>query len=508
MRITNQMITNNSLRNMQKTMSNVDKRATQMTTQKKISAASEDPVIAVRALKLRTTVSQLEQYKEKNIGDAESWFKITTTSLDNITSRLEDVQAYCTQGATDSFNTSDRSAIIDVLRQMQDMINSEGNSTYAGRYIFSGYKTDRSLAFNETDDIRNMSYDIVQHMTPMDLELKNVVLDGVDYTKVDSYINAPATYTKPDKEQVYRLNLAYEKINQTSSQGVNTLSITAVDGDGNNISLPAPTVKKTTDAASYYRVGPDEINVIEETGEVIFGENIYNTLKRAADIQISYSKNQFEAGDLRPEHYFDCTQYTKQSDGTIKTVDYDAYEKRQAVYYEVNFNQSIQVNTEGKDIINDTMSNDINDLIYTLKELQDAEEAEKKLKDMLSDVQYASNEDAVKQINIMLDDINVEIAIKKENMQKTFASNITRFQTYMDEVSAMQSDVGSRMTKLEMIKVRVAEQLSTFKDLKSENEDVSTEEAAMNYTEANLVYEAALAATSNVVKTSLLDYLR
>ena len=91
------------------------------------------------------------------------------------------------------------------------------------------------------------------------------------------------------------------------------------------------------------------------------------------------------------------------------------------IYYEVNFSQSIQVNTEGKNIINDDMSNNINDLIYTLQELDAAEKTEKKLKSMLEDNQYASNDDAVKQINAMLEDINVEIAIKKETMQKTFA---------------------------------------------------------------------------------------
>ena len=49
MRITNQMISNNSLRNMQKTMANVDNRTTQMETGKKITKASEDPVVAGNA---------------------------------------------------------------------------------------------------------------------------------------------------------------------------------------------------------------------------------------------------------------------------------------------------------------------------------------------------------------------------------------------------------------------------------------------------------------------------
>lgn len=509
MRITNQMISNNSLRNMQKTMMNVDNRTTQMETGKKITKASEDPVIAVRALKLRTMVSQLEQYKDKNIGDAESWLKITTTSLDNITKRLEDIQSYCTQGSTDSFNTSDRSAIIDVLKEMQDMINSEGNSTYAGRYIFTGFKTDRSLAFNETDDVSKYSYRITQHMTPDDLDMKTVVLNGVDYTKVDDYIGGTENYVKIDKQQVYRLNLAYEGINQKDSQGNTALSLKAQDAAGNTIDLSGftQTVKTTKDSATYYQVGPDDINIIEETGEIIFGENVYNTLKQADDIVVDYAKNKFEAGDLRPEHYFDCTQFTEQSDGTTKEVTYDTYEKAQGIYYEVNFSQNIQVNTEGKKIINDDMSNNINDLIYTLQELDAAEKTQTKLKNMLADRQCASNDTAVKQINAMLEDVNVEIAIKKETMQKTFAKNITNFQGYMDEVSAIQSDVGSRMTKLDMIKTRVTEQYSTFKDLKSENEDVSTEEAALNFKEANVVYEAALAATSNLIRASLLDYL-
>ena len=175
MRITNQMITGNSLRNMQKSMSEVNTVTQQLTTGKKISKASENPVTAIRALKLRTTVNQLAQYKDKNIPDADSWFKITTTSLTNITNRIKDINDYCVQGSTDSFNSTDRSAIIDGLKELRSMIHNEGNSTYAGRYIFTGYKTDRSLAFTETEDTSIYSYDIIQHFDETALELKNVV---------------------------------------------------------------------------------------------------------------------------------------------------------------------------------------------------------------------------------------------------------------------------------------------------------------------------------------------
>ena len=139
--------------------------------------------------------------------------------------------------------------------------------------------------------------------------------------------------------------------------------------------------------------------------------------------------------------------------------------------------------------------------------LQDAEKNRDRIKGMLNETQYANDDDAVKMINQLLTDIDVEIAVKRENMQKTFSNNITNVQQYIKEVSAMQSDVGSRMTKLEMIQTRVKEQRATFKELKSQNEDVESEVAITEFNEANLVYNSALAATGNVLKQTLLDYL-
>ena len=54
MRITNNMIMGNTKTNINSTKVLVDKYNTQMTTQKKISKASEDPVIAIRSLRLST----------------------------------------------------------------------------------------------------------------------------------------------------------------------------------------------------------------------------------------------------------------------------------------------------------------------------------------------------------------------------------------------------------------------------------------------------------------------
>ncbi len=510
MRITNQMVSANSLRNLQKSMRSSNEKTQQMTSGKKIQTASEDPVIAIRALKLRTTVNQLQQYKEKNIPDAKSWYELTVTSLDNITERLKNISYYCTQGASDPFNTDDRSDIIDVLRQFKDAVAGEGNSTYANRYIFSGYKTDRSLAFSETEDRSVYSYEIEQHIKPSSMDMKPVVRNSIRFDDVTDVLSGAATYEKPQPTEVYRLNLAYEKISELANDGGSTFSLGATDAAGNDIDLSGFNIvfKDTSQSDSYYDLPSDQqINVILETGEIVFNGTVYNQLKVADDIQVTYSKNEFEAGDLRPEHYFECTQHVKQGDGTVKDVNYTQPEDGQRIFFEVNFNQSIQVNTEGSKLINSQMANDVNDLIYSLQDLQLAEENQTRIKGMLSDPQYASDEDAVKQLNEILTDLDVEVAVRRQNLQRAFSDNIANFAQYINETSAMQSDVGSRMTKLEMIETRVVEQYASFKELKSQNEDVESEVAITEFNQANLVYNSALAATSNVMDKTLLDYL-
>ena len=61
MRITNKIMNNNSMYNINNNKVAEDEVNTQMATGKKIARPSDDPVIAIRALRLRSTVTQLHQ---------------------------------------------------------------------------------------------------------------------------------------------------------------------------------------------------------------------------------------------------------------------------------------------------------------------------------------------------------------------------------------------------------------------------------------------------------------
>ena len=102
MRITNNMITGNTKSNINSNKILVDRYNTQMTTQKKISKASENPVIAIRSLRLGTSLSHIDQYVDNNIPDAESWLDVTETALTNMKNILTDIRTQCVNGSTDT----------------------------------------------------------------------------------------------------------------------------------------------------------------------------------------------------------------------------------------------------------------------------------------------------------------------------------------------------------------------------------------------------------------------
>ena len=506
MRVTNQMVTAGSLRNMQKSMQRVSDLNQQVTTGKKISAPSEDPVIAIRALKLRTTCDQLDQYKNKNIKDAMSWVDTTQSSVQNVYDRLQDVYYYCEQGASDTFQTKDRQTIIDELNALKDAIYKEGGTTYAGRYLFSGYKTETNLVFQDDAAKEGLSYNITEDISPDSITGKNVVLDGVKPEDLDSILAGTKTYQQPTSASVYKLRLAYSSLDN------GTPSVTVTDANGNQTDLIGQaganfTVKQVADSDTYYEVDPDGINYIPETGEIIMGENVYNQIKTASNISVNYDKSKFAVGDLRPEMYFNCIQHKTLADGTVQNTDYTVDKAGQPIKYEVNFNQYITVNAEGKDFIKHDMGNKIEDLANAVQDVLDIENTIRKLKGMLEDPQYKNDKDAVGQINQMLEGADVELALKKENMQKLFGNNMTNFQNFMEDVSSVQAVVGTTYSKLELIETRVTEQLADFKELKSSNEDVETEEAAIEMYQAELVYESSLATTASVIQKTLLDYL-
>lgn len=144
MRITNNMLINNMISNIGRNLVRMESYQRKMATGKKISVPSDDPVVAARALKLRTDVSMISQYKT-NVEDAMSWLEITESSLRNIGEILHKARELAVQGSSDTATAEDTEKIGQEVAQLKVQLVQIGNATYAGRHIFSGFKTDTKL---------------------------------------------------------------------------------------------------------------------------------------------------------------------------------------------------------------------------------------------------------------------------------------------------------------------------------------------------------------------------
>ena len=120
MRITNKIVHNNSLYNINLNKTNEDTLNTMTSTGKKITRPSDDPVVAIRALRLRSNVSQLSQYYDKNSKDAESWLQVTEDALPTVSSVLTDSVKQAVKGSNKYLELDDLTTIVTQMDSLSD----------------------------------------------------------------------------------------------------------------------------------------------------------------------------------------------------------------------------------------------------------------------------------------------------------------------------------------------------------------------------------------------------
>lgn len=493
MRITNKMMTNNMLGNINKNKLNMNTLEEQYSSGKKIQKPSDDPIITVRALKLRTSLSEMTQYYEKNIPDASSWMDVTESALSNVNDLLSQVNTYCVQGSTDTLTAEDRSSIAENLQQMKQQIYQEGNTNYAGRYVFSGYKTDSSLTF--TDDEENLTYSITQDFTGEDIQTVDKITGCYD---IDDFNSGTVTFTDaPQTKQVHRIQLAYNKLSTTAPTSI-SYTTDSSDAAVSNINSVL-----STDSGAY-TPADDAINYVSDTGEIILGANVYDKLRTADNIQIQYSKTGFSSGELKPEHYFNCTM-TDSSKPEQGTITYKKSQDGQDIQYEVNYNQKITVNTEGSDSITHNIGRSIDDILNAVNDVTETESKITQAEKLLASNTLTTAQTEL--CNKYKSQLETELDLKKEALQKSFETGITVSSSEQDRVNAAVADLGSREKRLDLTKNRLSTQKVDMEDLMSKNEDADVAETYVNLNSAQTIYNASLSAAARVVQNTLLDFL-
>lgn len=524
MRITNKIMQQNNLSNINTNKVYEDKLSTQMSTEKKINRPSDDPVVAIRALRLRSSVTEVTQYYSKNIPDAESWLNVTQDALNNLTEVLTKMISQCTKGSNGPLKTEDREIILEQLKSLAKEVYATGDADYAGRYIFTGHRTDTSLSF---DKELNQLFEITEQLDISAIDdVTKVFTDDLLNINSSNYMDIDVTEQDINAVNCHRIRLAYNDcVGDGAAPSISFKKRVETQEDDGSVTVSyedvewtdIQTVHSYEDPYSIAANDPDAIVFVPETGEVLLGENKYNELMLVKDdastatnegeIRVTYQKEHWEKGDLRPQHYFACTS----DPGTDEEIQYnpnyltDDVPERQIIEYDVGFNQTIRVNSTADECFQHGIGRETDDLVAAMQNVLDLEKIQKQISKLMTEVE--GDEEATAQLQKQLDAVEKALTLAKDKEQKLFEAGITAFQGYLDDANLCITECGNRGSKLALVENRMQTQKTTFETLKSNNEDIDIAEVTIQMKSATLVYEAALLAAGKVMQSTLLNYI-
>lgn len=528
MRITNKIMQSNSLANINRNKILQDKLNTQMTTQKKLTKASDDPVVAIRALRLRTNLSEITQYYEKNVPDARSWLEVTEDALLEASDVITELYTQCNKGASGYLDVNSRKAILEQMESLRDHIYASADADYAGRSLFTGYRTASKATFQKAT---SENYGITEQFNRDSLDSFTYVntQDLMDINS-DNYAAKNATEQNVVSKEIHRIRLAYDNLDAaapepptltdakgdpikiTDSSGVTkSLTVEVVSSEGTTPVDPGDLTKGYKNP--YTDLGDNDVFFVPETGELLLGKNAYEKLAGMVDnpatdninegeFRVKYGKTDWDKGDLNPINYYACTKV----DADGKTINYNAEyltdgKSVQSIEYDVGFNQSMRVNTTADEVFDPGIGRDVDELVKALQDVADIDEVVKTLEAVV-----AKDETDAKAQEKLLAAKKAQSELT-DKLGKMFEHAQTKMQDYQNKVNVAVANSGTRSARLDMVENRLSTQQTTFDTLASENENIDMTQVAIELGSAELIYEAALRATGMVAQTSLLNYI-
>lgn len=143
MRVTQMMLANNTLRNVSKSYDKLGTYQQQLATGKKIHRPSEDPVVAMKGMHYRTSLTEIEQF-QRNLSEAYTWMENSESALGHTTSVLQRARELVVQAKNGTLGPEDRQAIAREIEQLKKDLVQVANTKVAGKYIFNGTKIEQA----------------------------------------------------------------------------------------------------------------------------------------------------------------------------------------------------------------------------------------------------------------------------------------------------------------------------------------------------------------------------
>lgn len=134
------MLTNSNLSYISKNYERLGKLQDQINTGKKITRPSDDPVVAMKGMRYRSQLVEVNQFY-RNLTEGFTWMDNTDAALDETTQVLNRIRDLTVQASNDSYDPVARGNIAKEIEQLQQHLVSMANTKIGDNYIFNGTNT-------------------------------------------------------------------------------------------------------------------------------------------------------------------------------------------------------------------------------------------------------------------------------------------------------------------------------------------------------------------------------
>ncbi|KNY28626.1 flagellar hook-associated protein FlgL [Pseudobacteroides cellulosolvens] len=554
MRITNNMLINNMMSYINGNLGRMNKLQSQLATGKKISVPSDDPIVAAKALKLRTDVAEVEQFK-RNSNDADSWMSITESSMGMVVDVLQRARELAVQAANGTMTPDDREKIRKEVEQLKDQIIHISNSTYAGRYVFSGFTTDTplmnedgtykvSVGSNETAVIKSGLIDLSK--IPIDNTSSNlsfqICLDGTNYKTVqlpaknyDGALNSIDTLAY-DIQSAINSFPELENVNVKNDGGRLEFSLkNTIDSYGNRMKMyikrsdpedlldkiklktdPVTNITVSKSEEINYQIGINDNLNVNVLGTQLFGSGTKNdmgdfmiSMNRFIDTLTRPNTNSFITGHNIAASVTSPLILTQNNQFNIKVDGMTDY-------------TTITIPDPGGYTYDGTPGKTLNDMVSGIQTAIDADpslfDAKVTVRNENGKLVFSSegtrkitlmdgpaNNNALSALKIYT---NLDKTVTSQKGEEGIRNAITEMDLLRDRVMSVRSDIGARTNRIELTLNRLENDNINFTQLMSENEDADMAETIMNLKNEENVYKASLEGGARIIQPSLMDFLR
>ncbi|WP_142827596.1 flagellar hook-associated protein FlgL [Planococcus soli] len=159
MRVTQQMLNQNSIRNMSQNLSRFEKINNQVSSGKLLHRPSDDPNGVSKAMNLKSTLAANTQF-ERNSNEAKLWMNETGQNVDSMVDAMQRVRELAVQGNNGTYSELDQTAMAAEIEELTERMRQLANAKVNGQSLFNGQKTGE-LPFPEKGNFTVDSADLI-----------------------------------------------------------------------------------------------------------------------------------------------------------------------------------------------------------------------------------------------------------------------------------------------------------------------------------------------------------